>query len=157
MKVSTLFPSKAEGGEVKGGVVLIKLKKILSERSMRLKVTYGDKENAQHLDETEVEIREGESEFYQGPDVRKAILLSRYSDLLKNWLIDEIKGVEGKEKVQPAVTLETGIVVPVKLGKWERQSIPLHVSDHYKNLFKLFGTYFKKEMKSVEGSSETGA
>jgi len=92
---------------------------------------------------------EGESEFYQGPGVRKAILLSRYSDLLKNWLIDEIKGAEGREKVQPAVTLETGIVVPMKLGKWERQSIPLHVTDHYKKLFKLFNEYFKKEMKDL--------
>ena len=149
MKVSTLFPSKVEDKEIKGGVVLIKLKKISSERSMRLKVTYRDKENAQHVDETEVETREGESEFYQGPGVRKVILLSRYGDLLKNWLIDEIKGVEGREKVQPAVTLETGIVVPVKLGKWERQSIPLHVTDQYKNIFELFRAYFEKEMEAL--------
>ncbi|KPQ45388.1 MAG: von Willebrand factor type A domain protein [Candidatus Methanoperedens nitroreducens] len=71
MKISTLFPSKVEEKEIKGGVVLIKLKKISSERSMRLKVTYRDKENAQHVDETEVETTEEESEFYQGPGVRK--------------------------------------------------------------------------------------
>jgi len=53
------------------------------------------------------------------------------------------------EKIQPSVTTESGIVMPMKLGKWERQSIPLHVSDHYKNLFKLFGAYFKKEIKAL--------
>ena len=149
MKVSTLFPSKVEEKEIKGGVVLMKLKKISPESRMMLKVTYRDKENAQHVDETEVETREGESEFYQGPGVRKAILLSRYSDLLKNWLIDEIRGVEEGVKFQPTVTLESGIVVPVKLGRWERRSIPLHVTDHYKKLFELFGAYFKKEMKAL--------
>ena len=148
MKVSTLFPSKVEESEVKGGVVLIKLKRISPEGRIRLKVTYTDQEGKQDGDETEVAIRDEESEFYQGSGAIKAILLSRYGDLLKNWIIDEMRNGEGN-KVQPSVTLESGIVVPVKLGKWERQSMPLQVSDHYKNLFDLFGAYFEKEMKAI--------
>jgi Ca-activated chloride channel homolog len=149
MKVGTLFPSKAEEGEVKGGVVLIKLRRISSKGRMKLKVTYRDQEGKHNEDEAEVMTADGESEFYQGSGVRKAILLSRYIDLLKNWLIDEMREVKEGEKFQPSMTVESGVVVPMKLGKWERQSIPLHVSDHYKNLFKLFGAYFKNEMKAV--------
>ncbi len=149
MKVSTLFPSKVEEGEVKGGVVLIKLRRISSDGRIRLKVTYKDQEGKQDGNEAEVETRDGESEFYQGSGIRKAILLSRYGDLIKNWLIDEMRDVEEREKIQPPVTLKGGIVVPMKLRKWERQSMPLHVSEHYKNLFKLFGAYFNKEMKTV--------
>ncbi|HEY9207130.1 MAG TPA: VWA domain-containing protein [Candidatus Methanoperedens sp.] len=149
MKVSTLFPSKVEQGKVKGGVVLIKLRRISSDGRMRLKVAYKDQEGKQDGDEAEVETGDGESELYQGSGIQKAILLSRYGDLIKNWLIDERRGAEEGERVQPSVTLESGIVVPVKLGKWERQSTPLHVSEHYKNLFKLFGAYFKKEMKVI--------
>ncbi len=151
MKVSTLFPSKVEQGEVKGGVVLIKLRITSPNGRMRLKVTYRDQEGEQDRDEAEVETRDRESkfEFYQGSDVRKAVLLSRYGDLLKNWIIDEMRRGREGEEVQPSVTLESGILVPVKLGKWERQSMPLHVSEHYKNLFKLFGTYFEKEMEAI--------
>ncbi len=149
MKVSTLFPSKIEQSEVKGGVVLIKLRRTSPDGRIRLKVTYKDLEGRQDGDEAEVEIRDGESEFYQGPGIRKAILLSRYGDLLKNWLIDEMREMKEGEKIQPSVTLESGIVVPVKLGKWERQSMPLYVSKHYKNLFKLFGAYFEKETKAI--------
>ncbi len=149
MKVSTLFPSKIEQGEVKGGVVLIKLRRISSDGRMRLKVTYKNLVGKQDGADAEVETGDEESEFYQGSGVRKAILLSRYVDLLKNWLIDEMRQMKEGEKIQPSVTLESGIVVPVKLGKWERQSMPLHVSKHYKNLFKLFGAYFEKEMKAI--------
>ncbi len=147
MKVSTLFPSKVEEEEVKGGVVLIKLRRISTEGRMRLKITYRNQEGERDGDEAEVEIGDRESEFYQGSGIRKAILLSRYGDLLKNWLIYEMEGEGGK--VQPSVTLESGIVVPVKLGKWERQSMPLQVSEHYKNLFELFGTYFRREMMAI--------
>jgi Ca-activated chloride channel family protein len=149
MKVSTLFPSKVEEGEVKGGVVLIKLRRISSDGRIRLRVTYKDQEGKQDADEAEVEIKEGESEFYQGSGIRKAILLSRYGDLIKNWIKDEMRDVEEREKVQSSVTLKGGKVVPMKPRKWERQSMPLHVSEHYKNLFKLFSAYFKKEMKIV--------
>lgn len=148
IKVSTLFPSKAEEKEIKGGVVLMKLKKISPESRMMLKVTYKDRENMHHEDETRVETMKGESEFYQGSGVRKAILFARYSDLLKNWLIDEMREVKEGPKIQPAVSLESGIVVPVKPGRWERQSIPLHVTDHYKKLFKLFVEHFKREMEA---------
>lgn len=147
MKVSTLFPSKVEEEEVKGGVVLIKLRRISTEGRMRLKITYRNQEGERDGDVAEVEIGDRESEFYQGSGIRKAILLSRYGDLLKNWLIYEMEEEGGK--VQPSVTLESGIVVPMKLGKWERQSMPLQVSEHYKNLFELFGTYFKKEMMAI--------
>ena len=147
MKVSTLFPSKVEEEEVKGGVVLIKLRRISKGGRMRLKVTYRNQEGERDGDKAEVEIEDKGSEFYQGSGIRKAILLSRYGDLLKNWLIDEMRGEGGK--VQPSVTMESGIVVPVKLGKWERQSMPLQVLDHYKNLFELFATYFRKEMMAT--------
>ena len=44
MKINTLFPSKSEGGAVKGGIVLLKLRKISNQSSpIRLSVTYEDR------------------------------------------------------------------------------------------------------------------
>lgn len=141
MKVNTLFLSKAGDGAVKGGLVLIKLRRISSEKRIILKITYKDKDNVLDGDETELEMGDRESEFYQGPGIRKAILLSRYSDLLKNWLMNEIR-----EKVASENS-------PVKLGKWERQSLPLHVPEHYKDIFKLFGAYLEREIKALGDES----
>lgn len=79
------------------------------------------------------------------------MLLSRYADLLKDWTLDERKALVRGERVVlvPVVTMEQGIVVPVILGEWERQSVPLQVSKPYRKLFGVFGTYFQKERKAI--------
>jgi Ca-activated chloride channel family protein len=148
MKVNTLFPSKKEAGEVKGGVILVKLKRLSPEGRMRLNVSYQDRNGQAESDEAEVKLNETEPDFYQNRGIRKAVLLSRYADLLKDWLLDERKGLE-KGQVVPTVTLETGIVVPVELGKWERQSLPLQVTEPYRKLFGLYASYFEDERKAI--------
>ena len=58
MKVNTLFPSKAEEGQVKGGVILVKLKKLSSDGSLKLKVSYQDRNGVRDSDEAEVNVGE---------------------------------------------------------------------------------------------------
>lgn len=169
MKVNTLFPSKTEEGQVKGGMVLIKLRKLspagissegssskegsskdgLSEGMVKLKVSYQDRNGITDGDEAEVEIPETEPDFYQNSGIRKAVLLSRYADLLKDWTIDERNSARSGKKIVPSVTLESGIVIPVDLGEWERQSLPLKVAEPYRKLFSVFETYFEEESQAV--------
>jgi Ca-activated chloride channel family protein len=154
MKVNTLFPSKAEEGLVKGGVILVKLKKLSSEGSMKLKVSYMDRNGVLDSDEAEVNVGEvnngdAKDDFYQNNGIRKAVLLTHYADLLKNWMIDERKAAKSGWKIVPSVTLANGIVIPVELGEWERQSMPLTVSDPYRELFVMFADYFQKEMQAI--------
>jgi Ca-activated chloride channel family protein len=148
MKVNTLFPSKKEAGEVKGGVILVKLKKLSPEGHMVLKVSYQDRSGQVESDEAEVEFNETSPDFYQNTGIHKAVLLTRYADLLKDWIVDERRGL-GASKVVPTVTLETGIVVPVELGQWERQSLSLQVSEPYNKLFSLYSSYFESERKAI--------
>jgi Ca-activated chloride channel family protein len=148
MKVNTLFPSKKEAGEVKGGVILVKLKKLFPEGRMKLKVSYQDRSGQVDSDEAEVEFNETSPDFYQNTGIHKAVLLSRYADLLKDWIVDERSGLQAG-KVVPTVTLESGIVVPVELGQWERQSLSLQVSEPYRKLFSLYSTYFESERKAI--------
>ena len=56
-------------------------------------------------------------------------------------------------KIVPSVTLANGIVVPVDLGEWERQSMPLTVSDPYPELFGQFLNYFKGEEQAIGDST----
>jgi len=150
MKVNTLFPSKAEEGQVKGGVILVKLKKLSAEGNIDLKVSYQDRNGVQDSDETSVLFAKTGPDFYQNNGIRKAVLLTRYADLLKNWMIDERSAAAKGWKIVPSVTLANGIVIPVELGEWERQSMPLTVSGDYRLLFQQFGDYFRKERLALE-------
>lgn len=149
MKVNTLFPSKAEEGAVKGGVVLVKLKKLSQESGMRLKVSYTDRNGQPDSDEAVIDLGNMQPDYYQNNGIHKAVLLSRYADLLEDWTIDERKAHENGRAIVPVVTYEQGIVVPVILGEWERQSLPLVVSEPYRKLFSVFGSYFQDEKAAI--------
>jgi len=148
LKVNTLFPSRKEAGQVKGGIILVKLKKLSPEGQLKLNVSYLDRSGQADSDEAEVELNETSPNFYQNSGIHKAVLLSRYADLLKDWIVDERSGLQSG-KVKPAVTLESGIVVPVELGQWERQSLPLQVSEPYSKLFALHSAYFESERRAI--------
>ena len=147
MTVNTLFPTKAEEGEVKGGIILIKLNQTSDGDNLTLKVSYRDRNGTLDGEEAQVIFPEAEPDFYDNSGIRKAILLSRYADLLKNWIIDEREALDNGRSIEPSVTPEGGIVVPgtVELGRWERQSMPLTVSEPYRNLFLAFGAHFENE------------
>ena len=153
MKVNTLFPSRAEEGQVKGGVILVKLKKLSNDGNMNLMVSYQDRNGVQDSDEAEVDMAEANDDFYQDGGIRKAVLLSRYADLLKNWMIDERNAADKGWKIVPSVTLANGIVIPIELGEWERQSLPLAVSGPYPELFGRFRDYFQMESQAIGDST----
>ena len=153
MRVNTLFPSKKEAGETKGGLVLLKLKKTAPENSLRLKVSYEDRNGKSDGTEDSIVLDERPPEFFDNQGIRKGVLLSRYADLLQDWLIDEREHAHLSTPWQPRVDNEVGIVVPPpivpSLGQWERQSIPLAVSKPYRELFREFAGYFKEEMTAI--------
>lgn len=150
MKVNTLFPSKTEEGQVKGGVILVKLKKLSDQESMRLSVSYEDRNGVKDSDQADVVMAGQEGDFYQNSGIRKAILLSRYADLLKDWIIDERTAADRGWKIVPSVTLTNGIVIPVELGEWERQSMPLTVTQPYPEMFGRFANYFSSESQAID-------
>lgn len=155
MKVNTLFPSKKEEGKTKGGLVILKLKKLTDDARMKLKVSYENRLGEKDSSEETVELKNNNAEFFENKGIRKGILLSRYADLMKSWIKDERKSYSEKQPVtKPLVTYETGIIVPEEsiepqLGRWERQSIPLQVSEHYKDLFLEFKSYFENERNVI--------
>ena len=163
MKVNTLFPSKTEGGETRGGIVLLKLKKTAEDGNLNLSTVYEDRNGKSGSDIVEIALGEVGFEFYENSGIRKGILLARYADLMKSWMVDERKGQRQTENdrvvpfdepspMMPCITFERGIVPRCgffELGEWERQSMDLKVSAHYKELFEKFKTYFEKEMEAI--------
>jgi Ca-activated chloride channel family protein len=150
MRVNTLFPSKREEGETRGGLILLKLRRTAADASLILRAAYEDRNGDRGGSEATVVFPEEAPEYFENLGIRKGILLSRYADLLKNWMIDEREHVHLSRPWTPRVDDEDGIVVPPMLGRWERQSLPLMVSGPYRELFEEFRRYFEEEMDSID-------
>jgi Ca-activated chloride channel homolog len=153
MKVNTLFPSKVEEEETRGGVILLKLQKVADDAQLALRTSYADRTGKQDGDRAEIEFPAKDKDFYQNTGVRKAVLLSRYADLMINWMMDA-RRVPFDKKAMPTLTRASGIVPPDhKIKKWERKSLPLQVSMHYKELFRLFKAHMTAEMGELGDES----
>ncbi len=151
MKINTLFASKSEGGENKGGLVLLKLRKLSSNNQpVYLNTTYEDRNGRRDGDSQTININNYQPEYFANSGIRKGILLSRYASLLKNWMIDERSHVNYGGTWEPCVREDTGIIIPVEFtSQWERQSLPLKVSGSYARIFQKFSNYFSAEMRAI--------
>ncbi|MBN1324148.1 MAG: VWA domain-containing protein [Methanotrichaceae archaeon] len=153
MVVETLFPSKKVEGEVRGGLILVKLEPVSLEGgtpqgTLRLRVGYTDSYGRPGESVALVDMPPAGGDAYQSDGIRKGILLARYADLLKSWMADERSGLD-RDEVSPAVTFLGGIPIFVELGEWERQSLPLRVSPPYGEVFRQFAAYFQVEMEAI--------
>ena len=155
MKVNTLFPSQKKDGETRGGMILLKLKKRGTDTgSLRLKVSYDDRAGNRDYSEAMVYLESARPEYFDNSGIRKGILLARYADLMKDWIIDEREHAHWSRPWEPRVNPESGIIIPLFMsGQWERQSLPLTVSSPYRNIFRDFSLYFADEMNQIGDNS----
>jgi Ca-activated chloride channel family protein len=153
MKINTLFPSRNEGGETKGGIVLLKLRKMTSlfDDKVYLKVSYEDRNGRSDSSQETIQPEGTSPEHFDNSGIRKAVLLSRYAALLQNWMIDERQHIQYSKPWEPTVREDTGIIIPPDpyLSQWERSSLPLTVSASYKRIFRNFSQYFKSEWGAI--------
>ena len=157
VKINTLFPSKTNtSGEVKGGIVLLKIKKKNENASgdIELDVLYKDREGKEYNNTQTVKISKNE-EYYENTGIRKAIVLTRYVNAIKNWILYERSGTE-----RFVISEQTGIFdcnlkeedIYIILGEHERTSVELNVSYRYKNIFDKIKEYIIEENKSISDS-----
>lgn len=149
MHVRTLFPSPRTDGEAKGGVVLVQVERTDDEKAsgteFSLEANWETRHGVRETTTETISFPSGNDEAYGNDAIRKAILLARHADLLKNWTI--------YEREETLVEDEEGIAHPPdddRLGQWEQQSDPLTVSDHYKSRFETFRAHFEDEMAAIE-------
>jgi Ca-activated chloride channel family protein len=159
-EVDTLFPSDSSNEGVKGGVILVKLKKTGQESGkVNLKVTYKDRNDKPFEVQKSVGFKEGN--YHDNSGIKKAIDLTRYVTLMKNWLLDTRAACSDKVEYPPIHILREKCMIypphrPIypNISTWERKSCKLQVSDGYKKLFSIFKSNFdpklKKEYNTVE-------
>ena len=156
MHINTLFPSSSNSeGEVKGGIVVLKLKKKSesSSNNISLSISYKDSKEQEHSNKEEVQFKQSTNDYYDNTGIQKAIVLARYVNTLKNWII-----YENSNNQEFIINENTGIVecdydkdyIENVLGIHERKSTKLTVSDSYKGIFKVLKTYIENENKTLK-------
>ncbi|MCU4802174.1 VWA domain-containing protein [Halobacteria archaeon HArc-gm2] len=164
--VNTLFASPTKDGKTRGGVVLLQVERQSDDATMRLSASWEDRQGDRSETETTISFPDAEPERFANTGVRKAVLLSRYADLLKNWMVAERAGDDavtpdaderdGDEGDGEADGETTGIEVPPEekgLGEWEQQSVPLTVSERYAERIGAFADYFETEAAAIGDDS----
>ncbi|MBN2573855.1 MAG: VWA domain-containing protein [Deltaproteobacteria bacterium] len=133
--VNTLFPSKAEGGESKGGIILALLERMSAANEINLSASYEDRNGVAATNDSDFSYL---APLDQAPNlgIRKAVLLVRYVRLVKAWIVAE----------RQAAAAQAGATYG---SEWERQSLPLVVSEPYRTQFRAFASYFKTEMAAI--------
>jgi len=156
MRVNTLFPSRKRDGETRGGLILLKLRKLEEDGRLRLRTSYEDRYGLLGGSETTISMPDSEWSYFDNDGIRKGVALARYADLLKNWVIDEREYGRYGHTWKPRVNRECGIIPPPPMtSRWERQSRPLTVSLEYARMFDIFRGYFSEEIGAVGDSDLT--
>ena len=163
MKVNTLFPSSSQDGKTKGGVVLLRLKKVgEGSDDIKLKVSYTDVNGKSFSNKQSVKFNHKKNTYYDNTGIRKAILVSDYVTIMKNWLIDARAGCNDNVKwimQEYPVIMKRCMIFPPKrpiyptIKTWERKSCKLKISDGYKKLFQTFKRRYVKEMQKLGDDS----
>ena len=161
MHVNTLFPSASNSsGEVKGGVVLLKLKRINKNTDeFELKVSY-EKRNGAKENNTKLITFKDEEEYYDNTGIRKAIVLARYVNLIKDWTTYE-RSKDDRFLITPRIGIIDWYDVETKgkvsdygyYSENERVSVDLTVSNEYKEVFLKFKEYMKNEIEELNDST----
>ncbi|MCR5145854.1 MAG: VWA domain-containing protein [Clostridia bacterium] len=162
IKVNTLFPSSSNSsGEAKGGVILLKIAPAIIDyisqptfEGTKISVSYKDRDGKEHKNEQSISFDDKTEERYDNTGIRKAIALTRYANLMKNWIL-----FEKSHKDYFVVYEDTGIKdcpyttnedIRRILGENERTSTKLTVSKEYAETFTKFKEYMKNEIKEID-------
>jgi Ca-activated chloride channel family protein len=136
MRVNTLFPAKSEGGQTKGGIILLKLRRTGDSPDIELAASYENRSGEAFVTRESLAF-DAELDVAPNTGIQKAVLLSRYVTLMKEWIAFERQAIE----TDPG------------LSEWEQTSTPLVVSDEYKATMQTFLTAFEAEAEDIGDST----
>ena len=141
IRANTLFPSPTEGGRTRGGVILAKVRRTGGDPELRLTAGYETRTGERRERTRTVQFPAATARHYDDSGIRKAVLLARHADLLRSWTVDERTGEYGADDVEPP---EDDYI-----GRWERRSDPLTVSETYRERFAAFADHLEREMAAL--------
>ena len=85
INILTLFASRTENGETKGGVILLKIKCKVPNKPIEITTTWENEIGMRESSSEMIEINSLNAPVYDNKSIQKAILLARYGSLLKEF------------------------------------------------------------------------
>ena len=154
MKVNTLFPSEKTNEETRGGLVLLHLNKLTEDAKLKLGVSYENRSGEQFTNEQSIKFNDNnENEYYANTGIHKGVALSRYVNTMKDWIVHEAElAPEAQIEIPIVRYTEEGIPiieVITELGRWERTSDRLTLSDDYYPIVSGLRDYLSEEINSI--------
>ena len=149
MHVNTLFPSNSsDNGEVKGGIILVKLKKIGKGNDLKINLDWNSIKDKKTNNSLEVKFKD--NNYYDNTGIRKAIVLSRYTNMVKDWI-----AYDRDENNRFLIDKYTGIIDYDKRysSRNERKSAHIRVSSMYRDNFINLKKYMNDEIKELDDST----
>ena len=158
MKVSTLFPSERINEETRGGLVLLHLSKLTNDAKLKLGVSYENRSGEEFTNEQDIQFDSADDEeYFANSGIHKGVVLSRYVNVMKDWIVHEAELAPEAQIEIPIIRYrEEGIpVIEVitELGRWERTSNRLALSDEYRSIMTTLREYLADEIDSIGDSS----
>ena len=144
MAVTTLFPSRREGNKTEGGVVLLEVERTGEDPTLDLAASYEDPDGGVREVTRSVTFESEGGPYYDSTGIRKAVALSEYATLMRNWMAHERADGEAG-----ADASEESIEYREYDSQWEQGSVSLSVSDPYDDRIDRFTEYFRAEQSAL--------
>ena len=154
ISINTLFPSASIDGDVRGGIILLKLSKIDDTiiNNVALEVSYVDKYGTLYSERENVSMTSISNDTNA---IEKGILLVQYVDVIKSWIIEQ-RITEAHDNIIPEnMWYKHGIyethgtiqdfIEFNNINLYERTSLPLGINNDYRKIFTDFTTYMNEQ------------
>jgi len=157
MNVTTLFPSPTSDGETRGGVTLLELRQTDSgpgsdpdsDASLELVANWVERDGTQGRVADTISFPDGDGEHFDDTGVRKAVFLSRYGRLLREWMGAVRAGDDEVDVAGEGTVDDWQSPAERELGEWEAQSVPLRVPAPYRDEFETFREHALREIEHI--------
>jgi len=143
LSIRTLFPAPKEEGRVRGGVVLARLGDVGDDDAVEVTAEWTERDGRTRETAATVEIDPDQRRF-DSAGVRKAVLLTNYATLLKNWTRYERDLIDGPPAEGIAPPPEADDPAPR-----ERTSEDLRVTPPYVERIRRFREHFAAEREAI--------
>ena len=130
---------------------MVKLEKQGDDTSLELEASWENREGETDSTTKQVSFTSEEPDAYDNSGIRKAVVLTRYADLMKSWMVHESD--EGSEEVDVSADASIAPLPDLTLGEWERRSQQLTVSSPYDERMDEFAEHFEDEMEALGDDS----
>lgn len=158
ISINTLFPSASIDGEVRGGIILLKLSKVndsITDDNVTLEVSYLDKHGTLYSERENISITTTVSNNTNA--VEKGILLVQYADIMRSWITEQRITESHTDIIPGNIWYKDGIYETygtiqdfiefnnINLSQYERTSLPLTINNDYRKIFTDFTTYMNDQ------------